>query len=195
MIKETFCWVVMLAGGLFLEAIMLHFRNLALHYLDRLSLAAPDQDWYQSRNHARKQRASPCRSQKRLRHNAARLQMRICERARSRVGRGGGGGGAQTERAKEQTKLVRNLSGSLPPDEGTTSVGLVHSQRCSSASSVCLGGGAVLIMKHPAANTTADALWESHIDWNTIIFALIRLRLHCQEHNLLLRLAVFWKPR
>lgn len=44
----------------------------------------------------------------RLRHNAARLQMRICERARSRVGRGGGGGGAQTERAKEQTKPVRN---------------------------------------------------------------------------------------
>lgn len=66
--------------------------------------------------------------------------------------------GSSDRESEGADEAGQKLSGSLPPDEGTTSVGLVHSQRCSSASSVCLGGGAVLIMKPPAANTTAEAL-------------------------------------
>lgn len=75
------------------------------------------------------------------------------------MGRGGGGGegdeGAQTE--SEADEAGQKLLGSLPPDESTTSVGLIHFQSCSSASSVCLSAGAVLIMKPPAANTTTHA--------------------------------------
>lgn len=81
----------------------------------------------------------------RLRHNAARLQMRICVRARSQVG-GGGHSDRESKGADEAG----------PPDERATSVGWFHFQSCFSAS-ICLTGAAVLIMKPPAANTTADA--------------------------------------
>lgn len=68
----------------------------------------------------------------------------------------GGGGGHSDRESKGADEAGQQLLGSLPPDERTTSVGLFHFQSCFSAS-ICLTGAAVLIMKPPAANTTADA--------------------------------------
>lgn len=70
-------------------------------------------------------------------------------RARSRAG------GSSDRESEGADEVGQKLSGSLPPDERATSVGLFHFQSWLSVS-VCLCG-AVLIMKPPAANTTADA--------------------------------------
>lgn len=92
------------------------------------------------------------------------------------TGWGRGGGGWQTERAKEQTRPIRNaqalsLTHAPPQWDGfvfrafsrTLSLHLLEPRR----------------RRHneppPEASTITDAFRESHIDSNTVILALIRL--------------------